>query len=940
MLNFVAVVTHCGKKQPKPASVTETESLHQHFNHNPTANMDPSDALDVKQIFFTNLMLLGFDPTTMERKWRILFNKDMFDLPNKKAFEVVMYFLFERLSPTKCRNEFRDCWPVQDKKSEHEFRKVCNNWLMQISKEETDAHLPRIIASTFFAPGGAKFYQLLFCFSKFVLIKVMAQEHGLRQREFLRPPVLTPSTVEMSVAMERTLECATICSRRAFLKQVHQTGLAQEQWRQCAGELVKEYRSLKKKNHDKERTIRRQAQQAQEAHNLSVSGSPMGKSRKGADLHKFDFDIESIQRAQMLQKLRNNSKTEAAYKETAQEEMGYKKKGQKPWISKESWELVEETKQLKNNIEQTKCERCGKAVEGFVTGREKDREVVSAVLSDEDERCTVDARHMNVRVPDMLLRTCEREIQRRSVDNIYDGGKLNLLSLVQLSNLCLHLFIEKLHQVGLPDLDDAVPEVTAQLHRHQVHLANTRELEKKVEMELIPVIKASIKELKERLDTEPAIDCTNAPVNFNPTETGDTFGASFLEQLSKPLDSVSTPDAAVQLMTSVRKQVLSDSPASSSTLTGHHLAQGRPVYAPNARITDQQPMNTGRSRLPMRKSQSTDSKKGQPIVGVSQKRSATGGETRRQPCGDDAPTPRLVQSSTTFTETQWNLVDGAKQRLHDHKTPPKSSQEVRSSSDSNDSFLEWLSSSGRLTLTGSAQITEGATDLNPLAPRISEGFITTSTPHSNNVFNLTPSHETTPPRSAKTRGATPTHVATPTHKTTPTHSATPTHRATPTQGVTRQAWSDVGRGHVLDVNQNSVSQDAHSDPVVTTLFTGEHPGEDLRSAGSHDNVPKPSSDQQIDALVDRVMSDNGLRSFFTGDRMDHADQLISGGGVHSQSLSRESSMASSKGHDSVLEHNGREHFSPSTGQEIRDELVVRNGGAEKGGKVLLLGGAH
>ena len=113
-------------------------------------------------------------------------------------------------------------------------------------------------------------------------------------------------------------------------------------------------------------------------------------------------------------------------------------------------------------------------------------------------------------------------------------------------------------------------------------------------------------------------------------------------------------------------------------------------------------------------------------------------------------------------------------------------------------------------------------------------------------------------------------------------------------------------------------------------------GEDLRSAGSHDNVPKPSNDQQIDALVDRVMSDSGLRSFFTGDRTDHADQLTSGGVVHSQSLSRKSSMASSKGHDSVLEHNGREHFSPSTGQEIRDELVVRNGGAEKGERYSFL----
>ena len=37
--------------------------------------------------------------------------------------------------------------------------------------------------------------------------------------------------------------------------------------------------------------------------------------------------------------------------------MGYKKKGQKPWISKESWELVEERKQLKNNIEQTNSDR-------------------------------------------------------------------------------------------------------------------------------------------------------------------------------------------------------------------------------------------------------------------------------------------------------------------------------------------------------------------------------------------------------------------------------------------------------------------------------------------------------------------------------------------------------------------------------------------------------
>ncbi len=31
----------------------------------------------------------------------------MFVLPNKKAFEVIMYFLFEKLNPAVAREEFR-----------------------------------------------------------------------------------------------------------------------------------------------------------------------------------------------------------------------------------------------------------------------------------------------------------------------------------------------------------------------------------------------------------------------------------------------------------------------------------------------------------------------------------------------------------------------------------------------------------------------------------------------------------------------------------------------------------------------------------------------------------------------------------------------------------------------------------------------------------------
>ena len=71
---------------------------------------------------------------------------------------------------------------------------------------------------------------------------------------------------------------------------------------------------------------------------------------------------------------------EDAYKETAQEVLGYKRKGQKPWISKESWELVAERKRLKKNIEQTKSNRIKQNYMGNY--RCKDKEVKKSMRQD------------------------------------------------------------------------------------------------------------------------------------------------------------------------------------------------------------------------------------------------------------------------------------------------------------------------------------------------------------------------------------------------------------------------------------------------------------------------------------------------------------------------------------------------------------------------------
>ena len=72
--------------------------------------------------------------------------------------------------------------------------------------------------------------------------------------------------------------------------------------------------------------------------------------------NKYDILQDYDETDEEVYEKQNCRDFEAAYKETAQEVRGYKKKGQQPWISKELLELVEQRKQLKNNSEQTKSD--------------------------------------------------------------------------------------------------------------------------------------------------------------------------------------------------------------------------------------------------------------------------------------------------------------------------------------------------------------------------------------------------------------------------------------------------------------------------------------------------------------------------------------------------------------------------------------------------------
>ena len=90
--------------------------------------------LDYHQLLFNFLRLLKFDSNLMSAKHRMKFDKDVFKLPNPKAFHHICYFLFSKLDTPKANEVFRDVWPILDKKQEAQFRKRVQQWLIQIQE--------------------------------------------------------------------------------------------------------------------------------------------------------------------------------------------------------------------------------------------------------------------------------------------------------------------------------------------------------------------------------------------------------------------------------------------------------------------------------------------------------------------------------------------------------------------------------------------------------------------------------------------------------------------------------------------------------------------------------------------------------------------------------------------------------------------------------------
>lgn len=67
----------------------------------------PRFSKEYREVWFTNMLVLGFDPAASEEKFKVTFQKDMFVHINKKGSETVLYFLFSKFNSHLAYEEFR-----------------------------------------------------------------------------------------------------------------------------------------------------------------------------------------------------------------------------------------------------------------------------------------------------------------------------------------------------------------------------------------------------------------------------------------------------------------------------------------------------------------------------------------------------------------------------------------------------------------------------------------------------------------------------------------------------------------------------------------------------------------------------------------------------------------------------------------------------------------
>ncbi|CAE1248224.1 HAUS6 [Acanthosepion pharaonis] len=446
----------------------------------------------MRQSFFTNLLLLGFDKEANEKKDNVIYNEDTFVVANNKGALTVLHFLLNKLDPEECKTRFRGIWPVFDKKQEQSFRKETCSWLNKIALEDSEANFSRLNPSLFLSPGGYRFQLFLFQLSKYVMLKSLKRECGLTKESYLRCPVLKSQAPHLTEVQVKILKSATVRHMRSYVENVKQSLQVHSKWHEQVGDMVKNYRMLCKKVRAFERKEKQNTEEKETA-------------------EKWDGD--KLVKDESLEKVR------------------------------EDWLKFRKTIDSQN-------EEC---------------EIIKSILQNLASHYKIDLKLINARIPDLLLRVQEHQIQERQIDNLYKEGKLNLVSLVQLLNLSLEMYYEKFKSAVLPTPKENIAPLQQKSGTHSNLLQNMQTLRENMK-EQLHLLKTSVQKSAEKAEKK-AIEQKLLPLEFTLNAPTPPRNFQLLCDRSVPVDSplsdrrlpteeIDTPEAAKKIQMAAKESAL------------------------------------------------------------------------------------------------------------------------------------------------------------------------------------------------------------------------------------------------------------------------------------------------------------------------------------------------------------------------------------------------
>ncbi|XP_014785142.1 uncharacterized protein LOC106879908 [Octopus bimaculoides] len=144
-----------------------------------------------------------------------------------------------------------------------------------------------------------------------------------------------------------------------------------------------------------------------------------------------------------------------------------------------------------------------------IQSQNADRETIQSVIKSFESKHKLDMQLINACIPDQLLQVKEQEIQEGKVESLYRRGKLDIASLIKLSNFSLQMYHEKLQSINVCDCKETISEFEMLSKNHSKFLENIETMRQEM-TDVLEESKDSVHYLTEKLcDNCDKVDAKN-----------------------------------------------------------------------------------------------------------------------------------------------------------------------------------------------------------------------------------------------------------------------------------------------------------------------------------------------------------------------------------------------------------------------------------------------